>query len=171
MSCSAMRYSREFDAMRRQLSEIGELRMLSITMAKSWRRYGIHALEAVYPFLAPGGWISATNTGREDAAIVHLKHESGVDVLVNVGDDWFGGFGLLVACGTRGHRIAQFSDSFSAFKLQLQAFVEYLRTGQRPFAFEQTSELIRLLVAGERSLAMGGASILMKDLIREMQCS
>ncbi len=79
MSCSAMRYSREFDAMRRQLSEIGELRMLSITLAKSWRRYGIHALEAVYPFLAPGGWISATNTGREDAAIVHLKQDSAKD--------------------------------------------------------------------------------------------
>jgi hypothetical protein len=35
---------------------VGEPRLIVATCAKSWERYGIHALEAVYGLLPPGGW-------------------------------------------------------------------------------------------------------------------
>ncbi len=151
MSCSAMRYATEFAEARARLAEVGELRLISITMAKSWLRYGIHALEAVYPFLSPGGWLTARNCGSAGAEVVRYQHRSGVAVLVCVGDDWFGGFGSMHIVGTKSELHTRFRDSFSAFKTQLEQFVKYLRTGRPTINFDETVELIQLLIAGEES--------------------
>lgn len=153
VSCSAMRYAVEFEQLRTRLAELGELRLVTIAMAKSWRRYGIHALEAIYPFFEPGGWTSVVNTGRNDIHIVHLRHRSGVDALVTLKPDLFGGFGVLHLYGTTGHLTAQFTDSFSAFKRQLVGFVNYLRNGKPPFPFAETDEMTRLLIAATHSRA------------------
>ena len=164
MSSSAMRYATEFVQLRSQIETLGELRLITMTMAKNWPRYGIHALEGAYPLLPPGGWISATNTGRDGADIVHLRHACGVDVVVAVIEDLFGGFAHLNLYGTRGRAAAQFGDSFSAFKAQLGAFVQYLRTGERPFPFDETIELIRLLIAGDLSKRCGGRTVLLSEI-------
>jgi predicted dehydrogenase len=157
LSCSAFRFAAEFESLRaRGREELGELRLITMTIAKSWRRYGIHALEGVYPFLEPGGWLSATNSGREGADVVHFQHASGADVIIAAVNDLFGGFGVMHCYGTRGHATAQFRDSFTAFKRQLSAFVDYLRTGVPPFPFEQTRELIALLIAAEASRRNSG---------------
>src|SRR5262249_25549854 len=58
LSTSSMRYAREFAELRSRLGEIGTPRLITITMPKSWERYGIHALESIYGLLEPGGWIS-----------------------------------------------------------------------------------------------------------------
>jgi hypothetical protein len=130
-----------------------------MTMCKDWERYGIHALEAVYGFLPPGGWTSARNTGTESRNIVHLSHRCGVDVVVGNIADLQGAFGCLGLFGTRGCVNLQFKDTFHAFKRQLEDFVRYLRTGQRPFSFKETAELIRMLVAGLESRRQGGRPI------------
>ena len=56
------------------------------------------------------------------------------------------------------HRIAQvaFSDTFFAFKAQLAAFIEFLRTGVLPFPAEETVELMKLVIAGIQSREEGG---------------
>ena len=164
MSSSAMRYATEFVQLNAQREQLGELRLITMTMAKTWPKYGIHALEGVYPFLPPGGWISATNTGRDNGDVVHLRHSSGVDVIVAVIEDMLGGFAHLNVYGTHGRSAAQFADSFSAFKAQLHAFVQYLRTGERPFAFMETVELIKLLIAGDLSKRSGGRTVLLSEI-------
>jgi hypothetical protein len=164
ISSSAMRYASEFMELRSQPEELGELRLITMTMAKSWARYGIHALEGVYPFLPPGGWISATNTGSDGADIVHLQHACGVNVVIAVMEDMLGGFAHLNLYGTRGRSAAKFTDSFAAFKAQLGAFVGYLRSGERPFAFAETVELIKLLIAGDLSRRRGGRTVMLSEI-------
>lgn len=44
LSSSCMRYAKEFTPFRESTRDLGALRLLTITMAKSWERYGIHAL-------------------------------------------------------------------------------------------------------------------------------
>ena len=83
---------------------VGQLRLMTITTPKSWERYGIHALEAVYPLLEPGGWISVANTGTEQANIVHARHASGVDVVLAAVADMYGAF--CQAERLRHHRLA-----------------------------------------------------------------
>jgi Oxidoreductase family, NAD-binding Rossmann fold len=164
MSCSALRYSREFAGLRDRLSELGDLRLITITMVKNWARYGIHALEAVYPFLPPGGWTDVIHTGTNETNIVHLRHEQGVSVVVAVVEDMFGGMGNLCLYGTKGNASAQFTDSFTAFKAQLSAFVAYLRTGRRPFACEQTLELMRMIIGAQISRDEGGRRVALAEL-------
>ncbi len=158
MSSSCMRYAKEFMPYRTSTRDLGELRFVSITTPKTWERYGIHALEAVYPILGPG-FVSVRNTGTPDRNIVHLKHRCGADVVVVASADMYGAFGCLQLCGTAGQAQVAFADSFYSFKTQLEAFIEFLRTGVRPFPFAETVELMRLVIAGIRSRDEGGREI------------
>ena len=164
MSSSCMRYAKEFAPYRYSTHDLGELRLATITTPKSWERYGIHALEGIFPILGPG-FVSARNTGSSDRNIVHLKHRRGVDVVVAATTDMYGGFGLLQLCGTAGHAQTALSDTFFAFKSQLEAFIRYLRTGARPFPFEETTELMKLVIAGIRSREQNGREILLEDIL------
>lgn len=163
MSSSCMRYTKEFAPYRASTHDLGALRYASITTAKSWERYGIHALEGVYPILGPG-FISARNTGDPSRNIVHLKHSSGVDVVVVATDDMYGGFGVLTLCGTAGHAQVAFSDTFYSFKAQLRTFIDYLRTGERAFPFSETVELCKLVIAGIRSREEGGREVFLSEI-------
>lgn len=163
LSSSCMRYAREFAPYHGNLTEVGELRFASITTAKTWERYGIHALEAIYPILGPG-FISCRNTGDVERNVVHFKHASGADVVVVATTDMFGGFGKLQLCGTKGSVQTAFANTFHAFKTQLVDFITYLRTGVRSFAFSETDELMRMVIAGIRSRDAGGDEITLEEI-------
>ena len=164
MSTSCMRYAREYADLRNQLSDVGETRLITITMAKTWERYGIHALEAVYPFLRTGGYASVTHSGTDKANIMHLAHEDGVHVVLNVIDDLYGAFGHLNVYGTEGAAGAVFQDTFYAFKTQLEAFVSYLRTGELPFDFQETVEQMKIIIAGIRSRELDGQTVSLAEV-------
>jgi hypothetical protein len=117
----------------------------------------------MYPILGPG-FVSARNVGTKERNLVHLKHRSGADVMVVANYDMFGGFGLLQLVGTAGHVNVTTGDTFFAFKSQLEAFVTYLRTGQRPFPFSETVELMQLVIAGIRSREEGGREVLLAEI-------
>lgn len=163
MSSSSMRYAKEYLPYRISTRELGALRHVSITTPKSWETYGIHALEGMYPILGPG-FVSARNTGSATRNVVHLKHQSGADVIVVANADMYGGFGCLQLIGTAGHVNLTTGDTFFSFKSQLEAFISYLRTGTRPFPFAETVELMRLLIAGIRSRDEGGREVLLTEI-------
>ncbi len=163
MSSSAMRYAKEFMPYRISTHELGELRFASITTAKKWETYSIHALESIYPILGPG-FLTARNIGTKERNIVHLTHRRGIDVIVVASADMYGGFGCLQLCGTVGKVQVSFSDTFYAFKTQLEGFIQYLRTGTRPFPFEETAELMKLVIAGIRSRDEGGRLISLDEI-------
>jgi predicted dehydrogenase len=163
MSSSSMRYAKEFMPYRHSTRELGDLRFVSITTPKSWEAYGIHALEGIYPILGPG-FISARNTGTINRNIVHLKHTCGADVIVVASSDMYGAFGCLQLCGTAGKVQLSSSDSFFSFKAQLEAFIGYLLTGEYPFPFSETVELMQLVIAGIRSREQGGREVALSEI-------
>ena len=163
MSSSCMRYAKEYAPYRASTHELGALRFLSITTPKSWERYGIHALEGIYPILGPG-FVSTRNTGTKERNVVHLKHRNGADVVIVASSDMYGSFGLLTLNGTADHVAVEFRDTFYAFKAQLQAFVDYVRTGERPFPFAETVELMKIIIAGIRSREQSGREVLLTEI-------
>lgn len=167
MSSSCMRYAKEFMPYRVSTDDLGNLRYVSITTPKSWERYGIHALESVYPIL-DSGFVSVRNTGTIDRNIVHIKHGSGVDVVVAAISDMIGGFGVLNLCGTAGNAQAVLSDTYYSFKKQLEGFVDYLHTGVTPFPFDETIELMKLIIAGIRSRDDGGREVMLDEIVAEV---
>ena len=166
LSSSCMAYAKEFAPYRASTHDLGLVRYASVTTAKSWERYGIHALSAVYPIFGPG-FISARNTGTSDRNVVHFKHTCGADVIVAAIDNLYGGFGQLQLCGTAGSVHAAFRDTYYAFKAQLADFVRYLRTGVAPFPFSETEELMTMLIAGIRSRAEDGREVFLAEIAAE----
>jgi predicted dehydrogenase len=163
MSSSCMRYCKEYLPFHASTRNLGAVRLATITTPKSWERYGIHALEGVYPIFGPG-FLSARNVGGPGRDIVRFRHASGADVVVAAVDDMTGAFGVLGLYGSAGHAVAAMSDTFFAFKRQLEAFVGYLRTGVRPFPFAETVELMRMLIAGIRSREEGGREVDLSEI-------
>lgn len=164
LSTSGLRYSREFADVRSRLSEVGELRLIVMTMFKTWERYGIHALESVYPFLEPGQWLSVANSGTIEHNVVHIRHASGVEVVLPVIKDMTGAFAHLACYGTKSMLSTKFADTFYAFRAQLVAFVDYLRTGKPPLPFEQTVELMKIIIAGIRSREENGRRVELSEI-------
>lgn len=163
MSSSSMRYAKEFLPYRLSTRELGDLRLVTITSPKSWEAYGIHALEAVYPILG-AGFDTVRNTGSDGRDVVHLTHRSGADVLAVVNADMYGSFGHLQLCGTQAAVQTRFADTFYAFRAQLAAFVDYLRSGERPFGFDETVELMKLVIAGTISREQDGRLVRLAEL-------
>ncbi|MEO7404254.1 MAG: hypothetical protein ABIU95_11355, partial [Burkholderiales bacterium] len=155
-SSSAMRYAQELIELRARVAEVGELRSIVVTCAKSWERYGIHALEAIYGLLPRGGWQDICNTGSASANVVHIRHNLPADVVMIVNADMFGGFCHVTLYGTKGRLEARFRDSFSAFKAQLQAFVNFVRGNSDSIRLEDSIEQCKIIIAGIRSRENNG---------------
>ncbi|MDZ7617357.1 MAG: oxidoreductase, partial [Patescibacteria group bacterium] len=101
--------------------------------------------------------------GTRECNIVHLSHSCGTSVVVAAVSDMYGAFGLLQLCGTAGGVQVRFGDSFHAFKTQLEGFIDYLHTGARPFPFDETVELMKLVIAGLRSRDEGGREVMLEE--------
>lgn len=103
-------------------------------------------------------------TGTEETAVVHLRHDADVDIVIAAVNDMDGSFGCVSLYGTKGALNMQFRDSFFAFKAQLTSFVGYLRSGQEPYPFAETTELMKIMIAGLHSRANGGQRIALAEI-------
>ncbi len=167
LSTSGMRYAPEMRGVAAQREQLGDLRWMTSFTCKTWERYGIHALEAVYPIVGPG-FVSARTNHQAGSDVVHLAHRSGVQVTLAAIHDAFGSFGSVHAYGTKGQLPLRLTDTYSAFRAQLVAFIEMLRTGRRPFAFSETVELMAIIIAGIRSRTEGGRTVMLREIYDEL---
>ena len=163
ISSSAMRYCKEYEPYHQPKYELEYLRYINVTMAKSWEKYGIHALETVYPIVGPG-FESIQNLGDKDRNIVHLKHSKGIDINIANINDMLGGFGLLSLIGTKSGIQIKSTDTYYAFKKQLKTYVDYLKTGIKPVPWNETYELMQLVSAGIESRNKGGIKINLSEV-------
>ncbi len=164
ISSSAMRYCKEYEPYHQSTYELGDLRYINVTMTKSWEKYGIHALETLYPIVGPG-FTSIQNLGDKNRNIVHLYHSKGIDINIANVHDMLGGFGLVSLVGTKSGIQIKSNDTFYAFKKQLETYVHYLRTGVKPVPWEETKELMKLVAAGIKSREEGGIKINISEVV------
>ena len=159
MSSSSMRFCKEIMPYYHGATrEFGKLRLIQYGMPKKWETYGIHSLEAVYPIVGPG-FCSIRNTGTRDRNIVHIKHKTGVDLLITGIYDHAGPIPLVIS-GNSQSTVVYMKDSYNSFRNQLVSFIHFLRTGERPFPWQETVELMKLLIGGIESRELNGKEIL-----------
>lgn len=161
LTSSSMRYCKEYEIYYKNHYELGDLMYICSPMAKKFETYGIHALESMYPLLGKG-FVSIQSLGTYEQSMMHIEHESGCHVDIPQGLK-MAGAGMLVI-GTKGSRYIQCGDSYYAFKKQLDLFVDWLRTGKEPFPFDESLELMKLVVAGLRSRAEGGRKVELAEI-------
>ncbi|MDD5596875.1 MAG: hypothetical protein PHV82_02955 [Victivallaceae bacterium] len=165
LSSSAMRYQKELLPYRISTHELGALRLITAPMAKKWETYGIHALETVYPLVGPG-FVSVQNTGTKDRNIVHITHKDGIDIVIGCINGMAHG-GAVSLNGTLGSVTVKGGDTFYAFKAQLQAFIDFLRSGEYPFPFSETEELMKLVIGGIISRKENNRKVILAELVPE----
>jgi predicted dehydrogenase len=168
LSTRGMRYMPEMKQIKERRGEIGEYRWITSFTCKSWERYGIHALEGVYPLLGPG-FISAQTNFQDGSDIVHLTHKSGAQLTIAAIHDAYGSFGNVHVYGTKGQLALTLRDTYHAFRQQLVTFIEMLRMNRAPFPFEQTVELMAIIIAGIRSREQNGRVVKLEEIYQELQ--
>lgn len=166
LSSSSLRYTKEYIPYFESTNELGDLRYINMTMTKSWERYGIHALEPVFRITGPG-YVSVQNTGDETNNIVHLVHKDGIHVNLAV---MYGSAGSdLKLVGTKDSICVPMKDSFYSFKTQLEKFVDFIEFGKEPYPFDETIELMEIIIAGIRSRNEGGRKVMLDEIRKELQ--
>jgi predicted dehydrogenase len=167
LSTSGMRYAPEMRLSATQRAHLGDLRWITSFTCKSWERYGIHALEAVEPLLGIG-FVSVQAHTDAGGDVMHITHRSGVRLTIGALHDAYGSFGAVHLHGTKGDLPLKLADTYSAFRAQLVTFIEMLRTGTRPLPFEETVELMAVIIAGIRSRELGGKSVSVAGVLSEL---
>jgi predicted dehydrogenase len=168
LSSSNMRYAPEIRQILRQKAHLGELRWVTACSSKTWERYAIHALEAIWPVLGPG-FESVRTESRPGSDIAYLTHRSGVQVSLAVIYDAVGSYGVVHVFGTKGNLSVSCWDTYTAFRNQLCAFVEMLRTGERPYPLSETIELMAVIIAGLRSRDREGQVVPIDEVFAELE--
>ena len=168
LSSSNMRYAPETKLIFRQKAQLGDLRWITACTSKTWERYAIHALEAIWPIVGPG-FLSVRTESREGSDIAYITHQSGVQINLAAIYDAVGSYGALHVFGTKGNLAVSCWDTYTAFRNQLCAFVEMLRTGERPYPLAETVELMAVVIAGLRSRERSGAVVDLKEIYAELE--
>ena len=99
---------------------------------------------------------------------MHLTHNNGVRLTLGALHDAYGSFGAVHLYGTKGDLALKLTDTYHAFRGQLVAFIDMLHTGERPLPFDETVELMAVIIAGIRSREQGGRSIAVADILSEL---
>lgn len=163
LSSSGMRYAPEFQELENQ----PWLWLTAIT-PKTWERYGIHLLEPIYKLLGPGFQdVRSERTSGSD--IVYLRHQSGTQVTLAAIESAVGSFGVFTAYGKDGFKSIRTQNTYIAFRSQLLSFIEFVRTGQDPFPFSQTVEMMAGIIAGILSRNQNGKQISIPQLLKELE--
>lgn len=161
MSSSSLRYNKSLEIYYDRHYEFGNLRYILSPMAKYWETYGMHAVEQIFPLLGAGfEWVQ--NVGTYEKPMVHLHHQSGCDVDIPMGYG-FQSNGVTIM-GEQCCRVVADTDSFYAFKKQLEVFVEYLRTGIPEHPFTDTIEMAKIIIAGIRSREESGRRVYLSEI-------
>ncbi len=164
ISGSSMRYSKGIEPYHKNHYEFGDLKYIIRPMAKYLETYGIHALENVYPILG-AGFKSVRHLGEGHKSTLYIEHESGCDVIITQ-DVPLVGTGMVVM-GSASSAVLGDGDSYYSFKKQLDNFVHWLRTGEEPFPFSETIELMKLVIGGIRSREEGDRKVLLSEILPE----
>ncbi len=159
LSSSGLRYANELEKIQGR-----EWLWLNSSTCKTWERYGIHALEPLFKVVGPG-ITHVRNEAKANSSIVYCDHKSGAQLTIGVFKDATGSHGVINAYGRTGHESFRMSDTYNAFRNQLLSIVGWGITGIDPYPFEETIELMAILIAGQDSREQKGTMIPVESVL------
>lgn len=147
-TCSALKYASELQLNLEQVNRLGNISFIKAVVPKDWNKYAIHVIDPIIQFPIDKGsiiWTSASKAGCIHNLTVGYSNQLTVSI------DAFG----KVVCpikinivGDKGSIELVFSDSFSAFKAALEAFVNTVRFKNHNANTEATLESVNLIELG-----------------------
>ncbi|QKJ32633.1 Gfo/Idh/MocA family oxidoreductase [Mucilaginibacter mali] len=159
MSCSSMRYAGECMAAKSDLVNMGKIELITAVGKKDWTKYGMHMLEAIFSIMDDPRPLSVINVGREDAAIVKIDFEGGLQATIHLMMDISGTFQLSIF-GQQNWKLVDIKNSYAMFRDNIIEFIRSAEEGKPRLEFAKTEQIIKTLIAGNDSLKQGGKKII-----------
>ncbi len=154
MSASALRFVPDIVHLRQELPDIGDVHMASAVCGNELVYYGIHALSMLYAVLGKGA-LSTINVGSTGKNIVRIRFEKDRDGLLIVSDKKTMRSGFQINLyGQKGWR-SIIPDMSNYYSYLLEAFLEFVITGNEIVPVEEELEVIAVLEASKLSLQTG----------------
>lgn len=150
MSCSALRYATELDALRARPDAIGRLQLVSGAVVLDLERYGVHLLEAAVGVTGRVPRLVAANrTGSIEHAL--LEDDDGVAYALHAMAATAKRFRLSFF-GDQGAVEIDIADNFGAFRRCIGRFVAQARGGGPAIPPAQTVAIMQALIAANEAM-------------------
>lgn len=159
MSCSSMRYAGECMAAKSDLVNMGKIELITAVGKKDWTKYGMHMLEAIFSIMDDPKPLSVINVGREDAAIVKIDFEGGLQATIHLMMEISGTFQLSIF-GQQNWKLVDIKNSYAMFRDNIIEFIRSVEEDRPRLDFYKTEQIIKTLIAGNDSLKQGGKKII-----------
>ncbi len=163
LSSSGMRYAPALNQLRGKT-----WRWITSVVCKNWERYGIHGLEAVYTILG-AGFLHVRCESQPGSDIVYCLHRDGSQASIALIDDAVGSAWTIHAYGTEEECTVRLTDTYPTFRNQLLAVITWMQTGKSPYPFEETIELMAILIAALESRKRGGEMMRVSSILHEVE--
>ncbi|GGI82167.1 Gfo/Idh/MocA family oxidoreductase [Legionella impletisoli] len=146
-SCSALRYAKEFNLTEIELNELGTIEYIEASINKSWEKYGVHIIEPV---------LNLFDLSSEKAKIAAIKQNDIQSVFAHWPDLLikFSTLGRLPTpivirlYGTKGFKEIQFENTFAAFKMAIEMFIEGFISKKYMITHNQMKNIVTLIEKG-----------------------
>lgn len=153
MSASSLRFVPDVVALKKDVPTLGEVNLATTICGNALIYYGIHALETAYAVLGSGA-VSCRNVGQPGRNVVRVRFANGRDLVLMVAEGKHMRAGYQINLyGTKGWRTLQ-PNLADLYLYLLEQFLAMVRTGKPPLPLDEIVEVIAVLEAGERSLAL-----------------
>ena len=166
LSSSGARYHPGLDNWDTDKAKYGELRWISSTCTKYWENYAIHAIQPLYRMLGPGFTSVRMESQNPKYTVGQIRHKSGVETTVPIIYDCSA---AMTINGTAMQGPLGGGDTYVAFRRQMVAFVDFVRSRKKPYPFSETIELMAVLIAGLRSREQGGRRVEVSEIMGEIK--
>lgn len=161
MSCSSMRYANECRVVKQDIASLGKLELVTAVGKKDWLKYGVHMVEAMFATLDDPAVATVQHTGVKGKDVVHITFENGLPATVHLFMDISGTFQLSFF-GQQNWKMAEIKNSYSMFRDNIIEFLRSVKEGQPRLNFDITKNIIKTVIAAEKSRLSGGKIIHLK---------
>ena len=148
MSCSGVRYAKELDELRDNISEFGDIKLVRGAVMNNLEKYGVHMLDGIFSII--NFKIRSINyiPSNHDSIIIHNADKSiiQVDALKETAKTYQFDFW---SDKKRFH--AEIRDNFSMFKRALWNFIEMIRTDKPQIDPDAVVKIMKILIAANIS--------------------
>ncbi|MDA8865593.1 Gfo/Idh/MocA family oxidoreductase [Gammaproteobacteria bacterium] len=148
-TCSALRYSPELSLSSADKEDLGKILEISASTPKSWEKYAVHIVEPVLKMISPRDSIYKAQLSviLEKSQSLNIEWKSGLKTEFTTLGDVQSPIKIQII-GTKGTKVLIFKDSFMAFKLALQDFIDGIIQNECKSPIEFNKKVVKIIERG-----------------------
>ena len=146
-TCSALQFAKEFQPKHDYQDKMGNIKMIWATTPNDWDKYAVHLIEPVLNLLDKRGKLEKVQPIKHGA---YVEWESGVSAIFKTTGDIASPIWIKIQ-REYGFQDMYFQDSFYAFKMALERFVDFVNKKKSNLSITNTKEMVEILEKGKNA--------------------